>query len=255
METEGYHNGPSLNEDSIQESTDLVETSDQHGLPPERRGSDTSNRLVNPTPFNGDTPTSSSSRPNIKRKRRSSPAPLPPGPLFSSINHCRQGSTSPLNSPSRRTHRRGQLSRSSLRDGTTLYGDGKGTNGDAYPDGLHDVDVSDYSTEGPGQRVGYGDMTAIDWIFEYTKERQRLKALRSRTTGLLGYFRQLLDASQIWSVLIATGLAAGIITASIDVASDWLGDLKTGYCQNGRDGGRFYLNRGFCCWGYEGQYD
>lgn len=47
------------------------------------------------------------------------------------------------------------------------------------------------------------------------------------------------------------GVAAGIITACIDIASDWLGDLKTGYCNNGPGGGRFYLNKGFCCWGLE----
>lgn len=107
--------------------------------------------------------------------------------------------------------------------------------------------------EGPGRRVGYDDMTAIDWIFEYTKERQRLRMLRSGAKGLLGYAHELLDASQVWFVLIGTGIAAGVLAAGIDIASDWLGDLKTGYCQNGPGGGKFYLNRGFCCWGLEGK--
>ena len=40
----------------------------------------------------------------------------------------------------------------------------------------------------------------------------------------------------------------GGIAACIDVASDWLGDVKTGICSNVQDGGRFYLNRAFCCW-------
>ena len=114
------------------------------------------------------------------------------------------------------------------------------------------VENADWSFEGPGQRVGYDNLTAIDWIFEYTKERQRLRALLSNTTGLVGYIRQILDVSQIWGVLIATGVAAGIIAACIDIASNWLGDLKTGYCQNGPDGGKLYLNKGFCCWGLEG---
>lgn len=61
----------------------------------------------------------------------------------------------------------------------------------------------------------------------------------------------MLDASQIWMVLIATGIASGVLAAGIDVASDWLGDLKTGYCRGGEGGGGFYLNRGFCCWGHE----
>jgi len=99
--------------------------------------------------------------------------------------------------------------------------------------------------------VGYDDLTAIDWIFEYTKERQRLRYLYSQATGLFDHAQQILDASQIWIVLIATGLASGVLAAGIDVASDWLADLKTGYCRNGKGGGKFYLNRGFCCWGHE----
>ncbi|TVY85005.1 H(+)/Cl(-) exchange transporter [Lachnellula suecica] len=110
----------------------------------------------------------------------------------------------------------------------------------------------DWYVEGPGRRVGYEDMTAIDWIFEYTKERQRLRMLYSSATGILGYAQQFLDASQIWVVLILTGLAAGVFAAGIDVVSDWLGDIKTGYCSVGEDGGRFYLNKYFCCYGYEG---
>jgi chloride channel 3/4/5 len=125
-------------------------------------------------------------------------------------------------------------------------GDGSDHNGNAKDGG-----PLDWNVEGPGRRVGYEDLTAIDWIFEYTKERQRLRVLYSSATGLLGYVQQFWDASQIWVVLILTGLAAGIFAASIDVASDWLGDLKTGYCSAGLDGGHFYLNKYFCCFGYD----
>ena len=116
-----------------------------------------------------------------------------------------------------------------------------------------DGDALDWYTEGPRRKVGYDDLTAIDWIFEYTKERQRLRMLYTRATGVFGYFQQLLDASQVWLVLIATGLASGILAAGIDVASDWLGDLKTGYCRSGAGGGHFYLNKTFCCWGHDGE--
>lgn len=129
-------------------------------------------------------------------------------------------------------------------------GNGHAAEGHAFGD-TKDASALDWYTEGPGRRVGYDDLTAIDWIFEYAKERQRLRYLYSRATGLFGYLQQMLDASQIWIVLIATGLASGVLAAGIDVASDWLADLKTGYCQNGEGGGRFYLNKGFCCWGLE----
>jgi chloride channel 3/4/5 len=108
----------------------------------------------------------------------------------------------------------------------------------------------DWYVEGPGRRVGYEDMTAIDWIFEYTKERQRLRVLRSSARGLLGYAAQFADASQVWVVLVLTGLAVGAVAAGIDVTSNWLGDLKGGYCSS-LEGGAFYLNKGFCCMGYD----
>ena len=120
-----------------------------------------------------------------------------------------------------------------------------------YPSDNKDGGALDWYLEGPGRRVGYDDLTAIDWIFEYTKERQRLRFLYSQANGLLGHAQQLLDASQIWIVLLITGLATGVLAAGIDVASDWLGDLKTGYCRTGAGGGHFYLNKGFCCWGHD----
>jgi chloride channel 3/4/5 len=109
----------------------------------------------------------------------------------------------------------------------------------------------DWYVEGLGKRVGYEDLTAIDWIFEYTKERQRLRVLYSSATGFIGYLRLLADSSQVWIVLVLTGLAVGALAAGIDVVSDWLGDIKTGYCSSGPDGGAFYLNKQFCCWGYD----
>lgn len=112
--------------------------------------------------------------------------------------------------------------------------------------------VIDWYAEGPGRRVGYDDFTAIDWIYEYAKERQRLRMLYSSASGVLGCLRQFIDASQIWLVLVGTGLMTGAIAALIDIASDWLGDLKTGVCVAGEGGGRFYLNHGFCCWGLDG---
>jgi hypothetical protein len=110
----------------------------------------------------------------------------------------------------------------------------------------------DWYVEGPGRRVGYDDLTAIDWIFEYTKERQRLRILSSTTHGLVGYLRQLLDASHVWVVLILTGITVGVLAAAINIASDWLGDTKFGFCKQGEQGGQFYLNKGFCCWGHDG---
>ncbi|KAK2753107.1 hypothetical protein FQN55_005067 [Onygenales sp. PD_40] len=142
--------------------------------------------------------------------------------------------------------------------GNDLYGNNGSPNGTPPPmnsngglEGHKSGGPLDWYVEGPGRRVGYDNLTAIDWIFEYTKERQRLRHLYSSSKGLLGYARKVLDASHIWLVLILTGISVGIIAACIDIASNWLGDIKTGYCRAGLEGGKFYLNKSFCCWGYE----
>lgn len=117
-------------------------------------------------------------------------------------------------------------------------------------------DVDWYPNETSAQRriATYDNLTAIDWIYEYTKERTRLSHLTSSNPGLLGQLRLLADASQIWIVLVLTGVVVGGLAAGIDVVSDWLGDLKTGVCGNVQHGGKFWLNKVFCCWGIE-SYD
>jgi chloride channel 3/4/5 len=109
----------------------------------------------------------------------------------------------------------------------------------------------DWYMEGPGRRVAYEDLTAIDWIFEYTKERQRLRVLGSNSGSLMAYIQHVLDASQVWLVLLMTGMLVGAVAAWIDVTTDWLGDLKLGFCSSGPEGGHFYLNKSFCCLGYD----
>lgn len=108
----------------------------------------------------------------------------------------------------------------------------------------------DWYVEGPGRRVGYEDLTAIDWIFEYTKERTRLRVLRSNSRGILGYFQLAFDNCQEWIILLSTGIMVGTVAAVIDIVTDWLGDLKAGYCTT-TEGGTFYLNKSFCCLGYD----
>jgi chloride channel 3/4/5 len=114
-----------------------------------------------------------------------------------------------------------------------------------------DASTLDWFVEGPGRRVGYDNLTAIDWIFEYAKERQRLKTLYSGATGWLLHFRQMVDSAQVWIVLVLTGICVGTVAGAIDIVSDWLGDVKTGICQPGRKSGRFYLSKEFCCLGYD----
>lgn len=182
---------------------------------------------------------------SFKRKQKQTLTAAPPKSLPTLFNR-RQASPA---GGSRSGTPRPNGGRTQASSPPNLDGNGHNLNGNLN----HQKDGAplDWYVEGPGRRVGYEDLTAIDWIFEYTKERQRLRVLYSSATGILGYGQRMLDASQVWVVLIVTGLAVGLLAAGIDVASDWLGDIKTGYCAAGSDGGRFYLNRYFCCWGYD----
>ncbi|KAF7537101.1 hypothetical protein G7054_g3975 [Neopestalotiopsis clavispora] len=187
---------------------------------------------------------------SFKRKQKQNETVLShPGRLLSAITGNRLGT--PPRSPNSRSP-----NMSGGNTPTRLQGLGIGTptrsqTGGSILNGSKDGIPLDWYVEGPGRRVGYEDLTAIDWIFEYTKERQRLRVLYSSATGLVGYIQQLLDASQIWFILVFTGVAVGALAAGIDIASDWLADLKSGYCASGPDGGAFYLNRNFCCYGYD----
>ncbi|KAJ8125111.1 hypothetical protein O1611_g8529 [Lasiodiplodia mahajangana] len=179
----------------------------------------------------------------FKRKQKQSIFSQP-SRMLSALTGNRFGSRSPVSGPSST----GTATPTLLHTIDAAHSDSEAfVPGNGSKDGV----PLDWYAEGPGRRVGYEDLTAIDWIFEYTKERQRLRVLYSSATGLIGHIRQLADASQVWIVLVLTGLAVGGIAAGIDVVSNWLGDLKTGYCASGPDAGAFYLNKQFCCLGYD----
>lgn len=186
----------------------------------------------------------------ISFKRKQKPSLLSsPGQFFSALTggpRPRSGTVDGSSAPIGASVGAGSSSRTHLPQGSISS---PPPGGATYKDGTGGA--LDWHVEGPGRRVRYDDLTAIDWIFEYTKERQRLRVLTSNTSGLVGYVRQLLDASQIWVVMILTGLAVGAVAALINVTTDWLGDLKLGYCSSGPEGGHFYLNKSFCCYGYD----
>ncbi|KAG0252081.1 hypothetical protein BG011_007213 [Mortierella polycephala] len=108
----------------------------------------------------------------------------------------------------------------------------------------HD-DAVDWVVEGTGMRVAYDDFTTIDWIHDFAEERQRSRRIH-RIPGLAGQIAVMYDWVQGWVVVLAVGIAAGIVSGASDIASQWLGDIKEGYCETA-----FYLNRNFCCWGLD----
>ncbi|KAF9355441.1 hypothetical protein BGX26_006516 [Mortierella sp. AD094] len=116
-----------------------------------------------------------------------------------------------------------------------------------YPGGMnpyHD-DAVDWVVEGTGMRVAYEDFATIDWIHDFAQERQRIRKLH-RIQGLAGQIAIMYDWVQGWIVVLAVGISAGVVAGGSDIASQWLGDIKEGYCDTA-----FYLNKNFCCWGLD----
>ena len=99
----------------------------------------------------------------------------------------------------------------------------------------------------------YEDFTTIDWVQDAAKEQLRRKARRQEKAsffereGSLGWRRRVLDsydAGQAWIVVTLIGAAIGLNAAILNIVTEWLSDIKLGYCTTA-----FYLNESFCCWG------
>ncbi|KAI1335837.1 voltage gated chloride channel [Xylariaceae sp. FL0016] len=98
----------------------------------------------------------------------------------------------------------------------------------------------------------YEDFTTIDWVQDAAQERLRRKARRRKLAGR--YDRgivswryklwQSYDAAQGWIVVTLIGAAIGMNAAFLNIITEWLADIKLGYCTTA-----FYLNEKFCCWG------
>lgn len=92
----------------------------------------------------------------------------------------------------------------------------------------------------------------IDWVQDAAREQLRRKARRRRNAGLFdnGQFDwkhrigESYDAAQAWIVVTIIGAAIGLNAAVLNIATEWLSDIKLGYCTTA-----FYLNEDFCCWG------
>ncbi|KAH9858868.1 Cl-channel protein [Lenzites betulinus] len=106
----------------------------------------------------------------------------------------------------------------------------------------------------------YEDFTTIDWIQDSIIERnRRLRAARRQTiphrgprgevtlSWLWSRLQSVIYAGQSWFVVTLVGIAIGFNAAIISIATEWLSDIKMGYCADG-----WWLNQQFCCWEIEG---
>ncbi|TKA77113.1 hypothetical protein B0A49_01406 [Cryomyces minteri] len=105
----------------------------------------------------------------------------------------------------------------------------------------------------------YEDFTTIDWVQDAAREQLRRKARRQEKAGhferegKIGWrerVRESYDAGQAWIVVSLVGAAIGLNAAFLNIVTEWLSDVKLGYCTTA-----FYLNENFCCWGAENGCD
>ncbi|CAG8644123.1 2674_t:CDS:2, partial [Acaulospora colombiana] len=98
----------------------------------------------------------------------------------------------------------------------------------------------------------YEDFTTIDWVQDAIYERSRLNALRSAAienrSSWATWFQLSYEAGQAWIVVSIVGIIIGLNAALIDITTEWLSDIKFGYCKNS-----WWLNQKFCCWEVEEQ--
>lgn len=99
----------------------------------------------------------------------------------------------------------------------------------------------------------YEDFTTIDWVQDAAKEQLRRKVRRKETAGFFerggraGWRYRIwesYEAAQGWIVVTLIGAAIGLNAAFLNIITEWLSDVKLGYCKTA-----FYLNESFCCWG------
>lgn len=99
----------------------------------------------------------------------------------------------------------------------------------------------------------YEDFTTIDWVQDAAREQQRRKQRRRYIAGTLDGLNKIplshriyeaYDAAQGWIVVTLIGAAIGLNAAFLNIVTEWLSDIKLGYCTTA-----FYLNENFCCWG------
>ncbi|KAH7912423.1 chloride channel [Hygrophoropsis aurantiaca] len=105
----------------------------------------------------------------------------------------------------------------------------------------------------------YTRVSLPDWIQDSIIERNRRirNATYSRTAyrgprgeitpaWIWAQFRKFLGAGESWFVITLVGICIGINAALISIITEWLSDIKMGYCSDG-----WWLNQQFCCWEVE----
>uniref|UniRef100_A0A8C4V1R5 Chloride channel protein n=1 Tax=Falco tinnunculus TaxID=100819 RepID=A0A8C4V1R5_FALTI len=132
---------------------------------------------------------------------------------------------------------------------TTVFKE-SGTQMKAYPNMVNAGDMNgsgnlmDFLDE-PFPDVGtYEDFHTIDWLREKSRDTDRHRKITSKSKeSIWEFIKSLLDAWSGWVVMLLIGLLAGTLAGVIDLAVDWMTDLKEGVCLSA-----FWYSHEQCCW-------
>ncbi|XP_055021356.1 H(+)/Cl(-) exchange transporter 4 isoform X1 [Boleophthalmus pectinirostris] len=90
----------------------------------------------------------------------------------------------------------------------------------------------------------YEDFHTIDWLREKSRDTDRHRKITSKSKeSLWELIKSLLDAWSGWVVMLLIGLLSGSLAGIIDLAVDWMTDLKEGVCLSA-----FWYSHEQCCW-------
>ncbi|KAI8889173.1 hypothetical protein K501DRAFT_238942 [Backusella circina FSU 941] len=95
----------------------------------------------------------------------------------------------------------------------------------------------------------YEDFSTIDWVKDATLERYRQSAVHSKNSNdksWRAWWQLTFETTESWIVVLLVGAAIGLNSALIAIVTDWLSDIKLGYCSTA-----WWLNQKFCCWEIE----
>ncbi|KAL4656877.1 H(+)/Cl(-) exchange transporter 4-like [Arapaima gigas] len=90
----------------------------------------------------------------------------------------------------------------------------------------------------------YEDFHTIDWLREKSRDTDRHRKIASkRKESFWELIKSLLDAWSGWLVMLLIGLLSGALAGVIDLAVDWMTDLKEGVCLS-----MPWYSHEQCCW-------
>ncbi|OMJ07244.1 H(+)/Cl(-) exchange transporter 5 [Smittium culicis] len=90
----------------------------------------------------------------------------------------------------------------------------------------------------------FDEFETIDWLEESKKEREKRKEVYSSTVDTVkSLLTSVYETVQVWVVISLVGCVIGLNTGIISIVTEWLSDIKLGYCSK-----YWWLNEKFCCW-------